>query len=263
MRPFIRQLQARTCTTAPIHIFRKPLTTQIPKITRARLSTDTSSKTSPIDTSNLHLSRHHINVVPGTKLSSHQQLIVRSIVDLFSGHPSLPHLALWRDDAVFSNPITIAQGRAKYSAQWYGRSQAFSEIDCINHQVRDAGNPMLMDLRIKYVVRGVGVEQLVQSLVSVEVDGEGRVCRVEDRWDGELKEGGIGEVSSIFRLLSPCMVMRRWVHGLLCEYWFNVGCVDSMNDMLIYLIGFSAPECRHNTQDCQRTENGGTRCKER
>jgi hypothetical protein len=224
MRPFIRQLQARMCTAAPIHIFRKPVTSQIPKITRARLSTDTS---------NLHLSRQHINVVPGTKLSSHQQLIVRSIVDLFSGHPSLPHLALWRDDAVFSNPITIAQGRAKYSAQWYGRSQAFSEIDCINHQVRDAGNPMLMDLRIKYVVRGVGVEQLVQSLVSVEVDGEGRVSRVEDRWDGELKEGGIGEVSSIFQFLIRVRLggwlymeltseMRTWnMPWLSCGFWLK------------------------------------------
>jgi hypothetical protein len=159
---------------------------QIPRIHTANLST-----------SNLDIETKHVTTAPGIKLSPHQETIVGSVLDLFAGRPSLPKLALWRDDATYSGPLTIATGRAKYSAQWYGLRQAFSEIDRLNHQVKDAGNPILMDLRINYVIRGLDKKQMIQSVVAIYLDDEGRISKVEDRWGGELPEGAISEVSRI------------------------------------------------------------------
>lgn len=47
---------------------------------------------------------------------------------LFAGKPTLKKLALWTDDATFNDPLTKAEGRKQYSAQWYGLAAAFSEI---------------------------------------------------------------------------------------------------------------------------------------
>jgi hypothetical protein len=179
MRPFI----FTTCRTS-LRTLSRPLPSQIPRIRTARYS---SSKDLDIETT-------HITTLPGIKLNTHQTTIIGSLLDLFAGQPSLAKLSLWRDDATYSDPLTIAKGRDQYSAQWYGLRIAFSEINRLNHQVKDAGNPMLMDLRVNYVIRGLNKEQMIQSVVAVYLDGEGKIERVEDRWDGELPEGVIGEV---------------------------------------------------------------------
>jgi hypothetical protein len=181
--PKMRPLILKACTK-PATFTRIPATIQLPRISKAYLNT-----------SNLALETKHVTTAPGIKLSDHQETIVGSVLDLFAGRPTLPKLALWRDDATYTDPLTIATGRDKFSAQWYGLQKAFSEIDRLNHQVRDAGNPMLMDLRIKYVVRGLGKEQMIQSEVAIHLDEEGKIKKVEDKWNGELPEGVISNVS--------------------------------------------------------------------
>jgi hypothetical protein len=117
------------------------------------------------------------------------------VLDLFAGRPSLPKLALWRDDATFADNITIAEGRDKYAAQWYGLQAAFSEIERLHHSVKDAGNPILMDLKTRYVIKGIGKEQTIESLVAIHLDSQGKIQKVEDKWNGELPDGAIANVS--------------------------------------------------------------------
>lgn len=174
-----------TCTKS-LSSLRKPLISQISRISTAKMST-----------SNVNIETKNVTTAPGVTLSEQQQTIVGSVLDLFAGRPSLQKLRLWSDDASFIDPLTIAQGREQYSAQWYGLKQAFSEIERLNHQVKDAGNPILMDLRTRYVIKGIGKEQTIQSLVAIHLDGEGKISKVEDKWDGKLPEGKISEVSSL------------------------------------------------------------------
>jgi hypothetical protein len=148
--------------------------------------------------SSLNIENTNISTAPGVSLSSQQQTIVGSILDLFAGRPSLQKLALWRDDATFEDPLTVAQGREKYQAQWYGLQSAFSEIERQYHSVKDAGNPLLVDLKTRYVIKGIGKEQIVSSVVAIHLDGEGKIQKVEDKWDGKLPEGSIANVSSAF-----------------------------------------------------------------
>lgn len=66
----------------------------------------------------LKLESTDIKTAPGVELSSDQRTIVASVLDLFAGRPSLAKLQLWKDDGVFSDPITVAKGRKEYEAQW-------------------------------------------------------------------------------------------------------------------------------------------------
>jgi hypothetical protein len=144
----------------------------------------------------LNIETKHIQTAPGVQLSENQQTLVGSVLDLFAGRPSLPKLALWRNDATFTDPLTIATGRDKYAAQWYGLQQAFSTIDPLSHQVKDAGNPILIDMRTRYVIKGINKEQTIQSVVAIHTDEEGKISKVEDKWDGKLPDGTIANVSA-------------------------------------------------------------------
>lgn len=53
------------------------------------------------------------------------------------------------------------------------------------------GNPIELDLKTRYVVKGIGKEQTIASKVKIWTEGEGanmRIKRVEDRWDDQLPD---------------------------------------------------------------------------
>ena len=149
------------------------------------------ASTSPSD---LKIENTNINTAPNVTLSDHQKTLVGSVLDLFAGRPSLAKLQLWKDDGVFEDPIAKAQGRKEFEAQWYGLQTAFSEIERLHHEVKSAGNPIEMDLKTKYVVKGVGAEKVMESVVRIFTDGE-RIAKVEDRWNGNLPDGAVANVS--------------------------------------------------------------------
>jgi len=157
----------------------------------------------PTPNTNLQLETKDVQTAPGVSLSDNQSTIIRSVLDLFAGKPSLAKLGLWRDDATFADPLTIATGRDRYAAQWYGLQQAFSEIERLHHEVTDAGNPILMDLKTRYKIKGIGKEQVVSSIVAVHLDEQGKISKLEDKWDGKLPEGSIANVSSLFQFANP------------------------------------------------------------
>ena len=59
-----------------------------------------------------------------------------------------------------------------------------------------AGNPITLDLKTKYVVKGIGAEKTVASIVEIWVDenGSGKIEKVQDKWDGEINEGPFKQV---------------------------------------------------------------------
>jgi len=45
------------------------------------------------------------------------------------------------------------------------------------------------------VIKGLGKEQLIQSEVAIHLDAEGKIAKVEDKWDGKLPDSSIANVS--------------------------------------------------------------------
>lgn len=123
-------------------------------------------------------------------------LTVASSHQLFEGKPTLKHLSLWNPDATFIDPITTAQGYNRYAAQWYALAQMLSPVEIQSHEVISSGNPIEVKLHNRYTLPSINKPQDIHSVVRIWVDDNGKIDRVEDRWDGELPEGALSEVCS-------------------------------------------------------------------
>ncbi|THZ50445.1 hypothetical protein D6C90_02577 [Aureobasidium pullulans] len=176
----------------------------------------------PTMSSGLNIENTNIKTAPGVSLEGDQKTLVGSVLDLFAGRPSLEKLQLWKDDGVFEDPITIAQGRKQYEAQWYGLQSAFSEIERLSHEVTSSGNPISMNMKTRYVVKGIGKEQTISSVVNIFHEG-GKITKVEDKWDGKLPDGAIANVSFI-QLLNPLWWANytwAWIFYLWSFVWWT------------------------------------------
>ncbi|RDL42305.1 Uncharacterized protein BP5553_02284 [Venustampulla echinocandica] len=164
---------------------------------------------STVNPGSLGIENTNIETAPGVDLSVQQKILVGSILDLLAGRPSLKKLQLWADDATFADPLTNAQGRKQYEAQWYSLETAFSEIERLHQSVTSAGNPITMDVKTRYKIKGIGKDQIIDSVVQIYTDdmGEG-IVRVENRWNNELPHGAF---SKIWRNLNS-MVIPAFVH---------------------------------------------------
>jgi hypothetical protein len=135
----------------------------------------------------------NINQAAGVSLNPQQKVAVGSVLDLFEGRPSLKHLALWNPDGTFQDPIALAQGYDRFAAQWYGLPALFDPITILSHKVIDGGNPIVFELSNKYVVKGINKEQVMNSIVKIHLGPDGRIDKVEDRWNDKLPDGAVSE----------------------------------------------------------------------
>lgn len=161
--------------------------------------------------SSLGIKNTNIPTAAGVDLSDRQKVIVGSVLDLFEGNPTLKHFGLWSRDATFADPITTATGYPRYTAQFYGLPALFDPIRLQSFKVTAGGNPIEMEMSNKYVVKGIKKEQVVNSVVRIFLGQDGKIEKVEDRWNGTLPEGAISDVSqrSQGSLLNP-LAVARW-----------------------------------------------------
>ncbi|OHE99322.1 hypothetical protein CORC01_05363 [Colletotrichum orchidophilum] len=130
----------------------------------------------------------------GVSLSQQQKVLVGSVLDLFEGNPTLKHLSLWSKTATFQDNITVAEGYDKFAAQWYGLPALFNPIQIQSHTVTSAGNPIELELKNKYTVKGIKTEQTMESVVQIQVGDDGKIVKVSDRWNNNLPEGAFSQV---------------------------------------------------------------------
>jgi hypothetical protein len=73
---------------------------------------------------NIGMSLMHTEVktASGVSLSSQQETLASSVLDLFSGDATKEKLQLWKDDGEFEDPLCIARGRTQFEAQWVRQS---------------------------------------------------------------------------------------------------------------------------------------------
>jgi len=68
-----------------------------------------------------------------------------------------------------------------------------------------------MDMKTRYVIKGINIEQTIESVVAIHTDEQGKISKVEDRWNGKLPDGAIANVSSnsLSRAMVFCVEMLR------------------------------------------------------
>lgn len=89
-----------------------------------------------------------------------------------------------------------------------------------------------MDLKTRYVIKGIGKEQIISSVVAIHLDDEGKIQKVQDKWNGKLPDGAIANVSFLLDETEPL-----WVGN-----YSNC------------LLGFPSPQRRYRTEIDQRTQ---------
>ena len=129
------------------------------------------------------------------------------LLQLFEGRPTLKHLSLWSKTGTFTDPINLAKGYDKYAAQWYGLPALFDPIKIQSHKVLSAGNPIELELSNKYTLKGIKKETVIDSKVLIHVGSDGRIDKVEDKWNGKLPDGAISEVSHANARVSTVLVL--------------------------------------------------------
>lgn len=173
---------------------------------------------------------------------------------LFAGNPTLKHFSLWAPDATFADPLTVATGYPKYTAQFYGLPALFKPIQIQRHQVTSAGNPIEVELRNKYVVKGINKEQTVDSVVKIHLGADGKIDRLEDRWDGDLPDGAVSNVSAL-NLINPVAWARwtvrtggqaAWWAFCTCSWWLPFlvgppGQLDIVPTLPLLTVGIGRP----------------------
>lgn len=205
----------RTLTTKPILTtpIRAAFSTTRPAMSTQGEGSSASFSAADRDNGTLKIENTNINTAPGVSLSDSQQKLVGSVLDLFAGRPSLAKLALWKDDGLFTDPLTIAQGRKQYEAQWYGLQTAFSEIERLSHEVTSSGNPITMNLSTRYVVKGIGKEQKIDSIIEIHTEGD-KIAKVADKWNGKLPTSSFTQVRSFTSTRSDNAFILTRIAGL-------------------------------------------------
>lgn len=70
-------------------------------------------------------------------------------------------------------------------------------------------------MKTLYKVKGIGKEATIESKVLIFVE-DGKIAKVQDKWNGNLPESSIANVSSLFQLLNPFW-WERYAEGWL--FW--------------------------------------------
>jgi hypothetical protein len=90
----------------------------------------------------------------------------------------------------------------------------------LHSQVTSAGNPIIMDLKTRYKVKGIGAEQTITSVIKIHTDTHAKcIQQVEDRWDGEIPEGPFAKVSSFSDVL-VLVSLGWWIRYMGQCLWF-------------------------------------------
>lgn len=55
-----------------------------------------------------------------------------------------------------------------------------------------------MNLKTRYVVKGLGTEQTIESVVKIFTNSQGKIEKVEDKWGGKLPDNAFQNVSRPF-----------------------------------------------------------------
>ncbi|KAL7621762.1 hypothetical protein AAE478_009089 [Parahypoxylon ruwenzoriense] len=127
----------------------------------------------------LQIRDRDINKASRVKLSPQQKLLVSSVLDIsriaIRRKPTLKHLSLW-------------------SATLPSR-------------IRSQSPPATISMRLNLV--GIMREQVINSVIRIHVGQDGKIDKVEDRWNDKLPEGGVSEASFPFSVI-PFHPLRNW-----------------------------------------------------
>ncbi|ORY81015.1 hypothetical protein BCR37DRAFT_388031 [Protomyces lactucae-debilis] len=125
--------------------------------------------------------------LPTREASGSEKTIIEEVLSLYQCKPTEKAYSHYAENAVFSDPVSIAQGKAVIQSQFNGMPKIFKQSDTKECRVLDdksKPNAIVLDLTQHYVFKLGNFEKTLNSLITLELQN-GMIQRHEEQWDGK------------------------------------------------------------------------------
>ncbi|KAF2105504.1 hypothetical protein BDV96DRAFT_509292 [Lophiotrema nucula] len=135
------------------------------------------------------------NPAKSIPLDPQHERIVQTICNLYSGSASEEDMQVYAADSVYDDPWSYCDTRYKIAGQWYGIPKLFHSKTLATEVVKSTPSEIIFKLRQEYSPKGLPFSKAVNSLVSLSLDGEGKVKYHKDMWnEKDYSHEGLGKV---------------------------------------------------------------------
>ncbi|MCJ1279863.1 hypothetical protein MMC21_007687 [Puttea exsequens] len=125
-----------------------------------------------------------------------REQIVKCITRLYSGSASEEDMRVYAAEAVYDDPWSYCDTRFKIAGQWYGIPKIMASSRTLATEiVLNNSTTLAWKQTQEYTPRVVHFTKPVNSLVTVTLDGEGKVKYHKDQWnEKDYSHEGLGKV---------------------------------------------------------------------
>ncbi|KAK0934145.1 hypothetical protein LTR29_014259 [Friedmanniomyces endolithicus] len=129
-------------------------------------------------------------------ISPEHQHIVDSITRPYSGSASESDMQVYASQAVYDDPWSYCDTRYKIAGQWYGIPMLMAKSQTLKTEVvDDRPDRIVFKLQQEYTPKVVKFSKPVNSLITLSLDGEGRVKYHKDMWNHkDYSHEGLGKI---------------------------------------------------------------------
>lgn len=128
-------------------------------------------------------------------ISPAQSAIITHITNLYSGSASEDDMHVYSPQSIYDDPLSYCKNRYEIAGQWYGIPKLFSPSKTLKTEVVKAEpQELVFKLQQQYTLVGIHVTKVVNSLVSLTMDEEGKVKYHKDMWnEKDYSHDGFGK----------------------------------------------------------------------
>lgn len=126
-------------------------------------------------------------------MATNQKEIIDDVLSLYQLKPTDKSYSHYRSDAVFHDPVSIAEGLDSIKSQFNGMPKIFEKSDTQKCDVMDESGPnkIVLDLTQYYVFKGGSTpEKTLNSKVTLKLDDQGMIQHHSEEWDHQPNKTG-------------------------------------------------------------------------
>ncbi|KAF8162977.1 hypothetical protein B0H34DRAFT_302165 [Crassisporium funariophilum] len=124
-----------------------------------------------------------------TDLKEYQGRILEDLTELYCCRPTLEIFERsWSKDAEFEDPLCKCKGFDEYAAQWFAMPKLFSHSKQISKRVMSSTHSpsrLIYYQTQEYTSRLLNKKKIIESIIVVELDDNGKITRLIDQWSGK------------------------------------------------------------------------------
>lgn len=139
-----------------------------------------------------------------------EKTIIDEVLSLYQCKPTEKSYSHYAETAVFSDPVSIAQGKKSIMSQFNGMPKIFASSDTKKCDVLEGSGPDLkLDLTQHYVFKLGKKEKTLNSLITLKMEN-GMIQHHEEEWDHKKNttgdDGFMGQLNEYRKKIGAKMI---------------------------------------------------------